>query len=517
MTATMPRSPVAPVADAPPVRRVRARSALTESTLITRGRLEPGSADAAAITRMMEVQRKESRRHARHLLDLVPFWIDHEDPDLADDREERSVAIAIALRTTTALASYRIRDAHIAFDEMPQTFDRLAAGDMPSHWHQKMLKAVRDLTPFQRSQADGYIASWDLSSIPADRFQDELRQLVSWFERVEPRHCPEHSRDVAIESSGRDDGIACLRVTGPIPEILALARRIDASATAVQAEQRRALEAGAPIPFDLEGDVARDGSAMTLAALRYAIIHRTLLDTAGVEVPAPRHRVNVVVPVLTLMGLDDTPATYGGVTPLPAAMARALAESEPVWHRVFTEPITGEFLPLPAQRYRPTPEMIEHLRLIAPRCAVPGCTKGTTDDAENDHIEEFDHAHPARGGPTSIDNLHRLHWGHHDLKTERRIDPVRDPDGSTTWMVGSPPLVTTRVPPRGDLATPRLATAMMESWEHHRWITAMEEMQRNGEDERIHREWGPIDTGADKEWLDEDAARRARWDTDPPF
>ena len=33
------------------------------------------------------------------------------------------------------------------------------------------------------------------------------------------------------------------------------------------------------------------------------------------------------------------------------------------------------------------------------------------DDAENDHIEEFDHAHPSRGeGPTSLDNLHRLHW-----------------------------------------------------------------------------------------------------------
>lgn len=179
-----------------------------------------------------------------------------------------------------------------------------------------MLRAVREFTPFQRSQADEYIAAWDLASIPADRFHDELRQLVSWFEREQPRHCPEHSRDVTVETSGRDDGVACLRVTGPIPEILALARRIDASTTAVQSAQRHALAQGAPIPFDLDGDVARDGSAMTRAALRYAIIHRTLLDTAGVEVPAPRHRINIVVPVLTLMGVDDTPATYDGMTPL---------------------------------------------------------------------------------------------------------------------------------------------------------------------------------------------------------
>ena len=323
MTVTAHRRPGRSDAPRAPRSQVRARTPLTPAPLISRGKLEAGSADAAAITRMMEAEREESRRHARHLLDLAPFWIDHEDPDLADDREERSLAIAIALRTTTALASFRIRDAHIAVAEMPGTLARLADGDMPVQWHQRMLRAVRELTPSQRAQADEHIAAWDLASLPADRFRDELRQLVSWFERERPRACPEHSRDVALEPSGRDDGIASLRVTGPIPEILALARRLAAAARAVQAQQRRALEEDAPIPFDLDGDVGRDGRAMTLAGLRYAILHRTVLDTAGVEVPAPRHRINIVVPVLTLMGLDDTPATYDGVTPLPAAEMRA--------------------------------------------------------------------------------------------------------------------------------------------------------------------------------------------------
>lgn len=516
MTVTASR-PAGRSDDAAPSSRVRARSPLTPASLTSRGRLVPGSADAAAITRMMEVEREESRRHARQLMDLAPFWIDHDDPALSDDREERSLAIAIALRTTTSRASYRIQDAHIALVEMPRTFERLAAGDMPKEWHQAMMRSLRDVTAAQRSRADDVIAAWDLASIPADRFRDELRQLVAWCTFEEPRHCPEHSRDVTVESSGRDDGVACLRITGPIPEILDLARRIGAAAKAVQARQRHALEEGTPIPFDLDGDVARDGSSMTLAALRYAIILRTLLDTAGVEVPAPRHRINVVVPVLTLMGLDDAPATYDGVTPLPAGMARALAGAEPVWHRVFTAPLTGAFLPLPAQRYRPTPEMVEHLRLVAPRCAVPGCTKSTTDDAENDHIEEFDHTDPARGGPTSIDNLHRLHWRHHDLKTAGRVDPSRDPDGSTTWVVGSPPLVTTRVPPRGDLLTPRLATALTESWEHHLWLVDMESLERSGEMARLLEEWGPVDPAVEGEHESGEAARRAVWDADPPF
>lgn len=520
MTATDSR-PVGRLSATPPATRVQARSPLTERTLLARGKVEPGTADAATVTRLMEAEREESRRHARHLLDLAPFWIDVENPEVPDEREERSLAVAIALRTTTAVAYGRIRDAHMAVVELPRTFERLLDGDMPKEWHQRVLRSVAEFTPFQRSQADEYIASWDLASIPADRFRDELRQLVSWFESELLRPCPESSRDVTVESSGRDDGIACLRITGPIPEILDLARRIDAAAKEVQAAQRHALEQGAPIPFDLDGDVARDGSTMNLAALRYAIITRTLLDTAGVEIPAPRHRINIVVPVLTVMGLDDTPATFDGVTPLPAEMARKLAESEPVWHRVFTEPITGAFLPLPAQRYRPTPEMVEHLRLLQPRCAVPGCTHTTTDDAENDHIEEFDHEHPARGGPTSIENLHRLHWGHHDLKTAGRVDPVREPDGSTTWTVGSPPLARTRVSPRPDLATPRLATAMMESWGQYLWHRDMEVLHRCGELERLHQEWGPVDTaiehghGSGEESDDDPGA--ARWRRDPPF
>lgn len=509
------RGPVPRTATAPPRARVRARARLTEDTLLRRGGVEPG-ADARTIARLLEEEREDSRRHARRLADLAPFWIDHEDPDLDDDREERSLAVAIATRTTTAIASYRIADAHTAVTEMPATFERLTAGDMPVEWHTRMLKAVRDLTAVQRAQVDEIVASWDLASVPADRFRDELRQLRSWFDREMSAPRPESLRDVSLENSLHDDGTACLRITGPIPEILDLARRLDRSATTVQARQRRALEQGEPIPFDLDGDVARDGKAMSQAALRYAILLRTQLDTGGVEIPAPRHRVNVVVPVLTLMGLSDTPALYDGIHPLPAQMARDLAAAEPVWHRVFADAADGGFLPLPAERYRPSAEQVEHLRLLHPRCAAPCCTHTTTDDAENDHIEEFDHADPARGGPTSLHNLHRLDWRHHDLKTAGRIDPVREPDGATTWTVGSPALITTRVAPRGDLAAPHHAKALMESWEEFCWRRDLDQMQANGEIDRIMQEWGPADPLHDPP-LDPDEENREYWEQGPPF
>ena len=516
MTMIDPRS-AASRRPAPPRHAVRARSPLTEESVLRRGGVEPGGADARTIARLFEMEREDSRRHARRLRDLAAFRVDRDDPDLSDDREERGIAVAIATRTTTALADRQIEDAHLAVAEMPCTLERRAAGDMPVEWHTRMLRAVRDLTSAQRGLVDEIIAAWDLVSLPADRFRDELRQVRAWCDKDRPAKKPEELRDVSLENSGQDDGTACLPNTGPIPEILDLARGLDLSAKAVQAQQRHALEDGSPIPFALDGTVARDGKAMTLAALRYAILLRTQLDTAGVEVPTSRHRVNVVVPVLTLMGLDDTPALCDGIHPLPAQMARDLAAAEPVWHRVFTDPLPGRFLPVPADRYRPTTAQIEHLRLVHPCCALPCCTHTTTDDAETDHIEEFDHADPARGGPTSLHNLHRLDWRHHDLKTAGRIDPVRESDGSTTWTVGAEPLITTRVTPCGDLATPHLARALLDSWDTWRWNQDMAEMEENGEIARIFAKWGPLDPqlGESQESVDEEF--RSRWDGDPPF
>ncbi|MGP5625582.1 HNH endonuclease [Brachybacterium alimentarium] len=505
----------------PPRPRVQARTPLTEKSLLKRGGLKSGSADAAAATRLMGMQREASRARAHLLRTVADFWVDRGDPDLVDDREEADLAIAIALRTTTSRAATLLRDAHIAVDEMPLVFGRLAAGDMPAEWFDRLLRSVRELTAFQRGEVDERVSAWDLASIPAPRFQESLRLLLAWFDADGGRPRPEDMRDVALERSPQDDGTACLRITGPLHEILGLARRLDTSARAVQAQQRHALEDGSPVPFDLDGDTAAAGSAMSLAAIRYALITRTMLDTAGVEVPRERHRINVVVPVLTLMGLDDAPATYDGVIPLPADMARRLAAGEEVWHRVLTDPTTGEFLPLPADQYRPTAAMVEHLRLRDPVCAAPGCTRTTSSDAENDHIEEFDHSDPQRGGPTSIENLHRLHWAHHDAKTKGRTDPVRNPDGSTTWTVGTPTRAEVTIAPRTDLVTPIIAAALADSWAQYEWTLELDALERMGEFERFEREAGPYDPALDIGYGVEPVwgtpPCNARYDADPPF
>src|SRR5690625_7436349 len=91
----------------------------------------------------MARQRAASREHALLLADLALLWVERDDPELRDGREEMDLVAAIALRTTTAMAGSQLRDAHIAVTDLPRTYAQLAAGIMPVEWLTRLLAAVR--------------------------------------------------------------------------------------------------------------------------------------------------------------------------------------------------------------------------------------------------------------------------------------------------------------------------------------------------------------------------------------
>ncbi|MGO2194434.1 MAG: HNH endonuclease signature motif containing protein [Brachybacterium sp.] len=170
------------------------------------------------------------------------------------------------------------------------------------------------------------------------------------------------------------------------------------------------------------------------------------------------------------------------MTPIPAELARELAAGESTWQRILTDPITGAYLPVTATTYQPTAQMRLLLRLRHPICAVPGCSRPTAMAAEDDHIIEYDHDHPDQGGQTSLWNLHRLCWQHHQMKTAGRIDPERDPaddpgqgDGTTTagalettWMIDRE--IRARAREDTDLLTPHTVMAMQRASQAHQRV-----------------------------------------------
>ncbi|WP_370247762.1 HNH endonuclease, partial [Nocardioides sp.] len=89
--------------------------------------------------------------------------------------------------------------------------------------------------------------------------------------------------------------------------------------------------------------------------------------------------------------------------------------------------------------YEATPLIREAVILRDGTCVAPYCTHSAR-GADLDHIEPFDHAHPARGGPTSTANLAALCRTHHRLKTHHgwTYEPITTEDGrSYLWTLPS--------------------------------------------------------------------------------
>lgn len=476
-SAQAPARPSEPPREAAPPRPVvRARKPLDPKDFAARSHVEPGSLEVHVARELYATHHEEARAYALRLRNLAMLWDETAGDD--DDGDTYAILVADARRITLNQARTQLRDACTALTCLPRTLARLDAGDIPVVWFEQLLRRVRRLTPEQCCQLDERVADWDLANIPYDRFTRELGMLIAWFGAAAVRSTPQEQRDAALEVNPDHDGTARLAVTGPIHEIIDLSHRLDAAARAVQNDQRHALAEGRPIPFDIDGDAARNGHHLTLAALRYAVLTRSMLDTAGIEVPGSGFRLQVVVPAMTLLGDVDAPGTIDGTIPLPAPMARRLAAGESTWYRILTDPSDGAYLPLPPTRYSPTPTMKEHLRLLDRVCAVPGCTKNVCTIGEADHIEEYNHENPEKGGRTSIENLHRLCWTHHDMKTRGIIDPVREPDGSTVWTIGGH----TRIRARQDrdLLTPVMADALQRSWELYEEMRAWDDARHRG-------------------------------------
>ncbi|PMC74368.1 DUF222 domain-containing protein [Brachybacterium sp. UMB0905] len=464
--------------------------------------------EAQLMVRVQERRRLAGTLYAEEVRDLALLWtVDDDHPGEADELAVNCLIAAAGLRSKVGRAEGKLRDAVHATRDLPLCLDLVAGGVLPVEWFEWLIRSTRRLEPEQRRQVDDRVAEWDLAGIDVNRFYRELRMLIAWFGAGLQQEHPTQQRNVEVFTSPDMDGTACLQVTGPVPEITALGHRLDAAARAVQTTQRQALAEAGPasslspvsVPFDVFGTVAETGRPMSLAALRYAILTRTAFGTDGIEVPESGFRINVTVPVMTLLGQSEAPGEVDGTHPIPPAMARELVVNAPVFHRVLTDPVDGSFLPRAAKTYQVSRSMQELLRQIDPICAVPGCSTIVTTSGETDHIEEFDHAHPDRGGPTSPENLHRLCYSHHRLKTLGLIDPIRDPHtGVTTWTARTrgrsrPVTETTR---NTDLVTRELGDHLRVVW--NSYLEREEDAHRRARGEASGGEASGCGTGNDE-------------------
>ncbi|WP_162943813.1 HNH endonuclease signature motif containing protein [Arthrobacter celericrescens] len=183
-------------------------------------------------------------------------------------------------------------------------------------------------------------------------------------------------------------------------------------------------------------------------------------DTPDGLLAAITARVEVTVPVLTLIGREcptanegpcadnpgagrtteaggtvlgsaafdnpaHVPAELDGRHPIDLATARILAGQAAAWNRVLTNPITGAVLAV--DRYRPGEDLKSLLTARDARCRFPGCGIKARD-------LDLDHTHDAAlGGTTETGNLAGLCRRHHLLKHHSRWKLRQASGGVLEW------------------------------------------------------------------------------------
>ncbi|MBN9149805.1 MAG: DUF222 domain-containing protein [Cryobacterium sp.] len=191
------------------------------------------------------------------------------------------------------------------------------------------------------------------------------------------------------------------------------------------------------------GDTGRDlGDPRCLDQLRADLVAELLLaaqpsadadapHSAGVGI---RAEVSVVIPMLTLLGRSDEPATISGKGPIDLETARMLAGGATTWLRILTDPVTE--LVISAHTYRPSQALRQFLEARDGRCRFPGCTRRAR-RCDADHTLAWEH-----GGETTPENLELLCPGHHALKHHTRANAppwrVRQSEsGTIEWTAPS--------------------------------------------------------------------------------
>src|SRR5690554_5532201 len=208
--------------------------------------------------------------------------------------------------------------------------------------------------------------------------------------------------DRAVTFTPAPDGMAWLSLYLEAPKAQAIYNRVTETAISLQGkEEPRTLT-------QLRADVAFD------------------LLTGGASNIRPT--VMVTVPVLTLLGHSDEPASLDGYGPIDAETARDLARHAPSFTRLLTHPETGAVLSVGKNQYSVPVDMRRWLRVRDATCRFPGCNRNAK-HSDIDHTTAWAH-----DGETRTDNLAHLCPKHHKLKHETHWAVTQGDDGALIWV-----------------------------------------------------------------------------------
>ncbi|GHD44992.1 HNH endonuclease [Mycetocola manganoxydans] len=342
--------------------------------------------------------------------------------------------VACELRIPERSAIALIDESEALMHRLPLTLAALREGEITYRHAQYLIDETATLDPDAAGQLERGALPFARNLTPA-RFRQKARTLR---ERLRPESAVDRrekcSSDRKVEYIPARDGMAWLSLYTTAPVAGALFTSIRTQSVSLQgpAESRTLGQLDADVCADalFDGLTGTLGEAGEQGAPECA--DPSLSAGADAAQAAPGSgpgskpgaalrritpNVTVTVPILSLLGRSDEPATLDGFGPIDIEMARKLVGQATSFTRILTDPDSGAAVVWGTRRYKPTTTMKKFLRYRDQRCRFPGCNR----------VAEFcdiDHTIPyGFGGETELDNLAALCPKHHRMKHD------------TTWKV----------------------------------------------------------------------------------
>ena len=258
--------------------------------------------------------------------------------------------------------------------------------------------------------------SRDGQVVPQRTFATRLRRAVASVDQRGSAERHEHAKSRrGVFGHVTEDGMGSLTLVATGEVVAAVLDRLDCAARA-----RRS--AGDPRSLDqLRCDLA--GQALLQGPLEQG------RPPVGPDAPATAW---LVVPFEVATGESDASCELPGHGWVTARHARdIMTRPGSVWRTLPVDLRTGRALGAPTGSYRPTREMVDHVRAVDGVCRGPGCeTLASRCD--------LDHEVPWPQGPTAVGNLHAKERFHHNVKTAEiwRSEPVGDDGLAWTTTAG---------------------------------------------------------------------------------
>ncbi|WP_162893338.1 HNH endonuclease signature motif containing protein [Microbacterium halotolerans] len=397
----------------------RSRALLGEIEAAERAVRVAEAARARASAELMRIAVVQGRRALRTRGTRPPVPV---SSGPVDDMPARSVAAEVALvrGVTRFRAKADLSSAYLLHESFPATLARVEDATIGQDRARAIVDAGTRLRGEVRDVYEERVLELQ-DACPTRSVPGFAADCVRVAEQLDPR-CPDERaraerRRRVVFTTALSEHLAELHVIGDATAVRGMEDRVASIARTVMRDNDRqhadaATAAGETDPGVEQdprtfGEICADVAADLI--LTGAPTAHHVADASGKNIlDEIRATVQVTIPVQALTDLNDEPGHLSGHGPLPADILCALADTAPVWERVFRHPHTGALLA--ADSYKPTAEQRRFLQARDEHCRFPGCDRPFR-RCDIDHTTDW-----ARGGETTVTNLGALCRHHHTLR-----------------------------------------------------------------------------------------------------